>query len=623
MLSVLLKLLLPDELSILRHLTAWPDEVPLEQLRGTRLERVQQDGAIFTINDGRVRLASRALAEELSAALGEFSDRETSGAADLPARIMRAQISGDYCEALRLFERAGGAYFVDCYGRGLFHRVLRGFPARLSAETETLVLAHAMQALREGDLQRARHLLAEYLEEDEIDLGHVLSKRRRYSARFRLFALVLAVQLDALSDADLSPALYDLEAEFASADKLHRGVFHSALLALLTRRNEYGPAREMADRARLELLDAGAPLLTFCVDLNLAALDLKAGRPAGVVTHLRNAQQGLSRLPFETESEARMLRLLQVAAAAEHGDLQPMAEFIQGSFSAFIQGETWPLLAELAIRHGAQALACQIALPAARAYLEKWRVYCWRSKRFQFQIALQEVILLQNGQRWQEAATLLAAIPSNVTRACVEGADLERLSQPDDIDLACAWLRQLVWEDPNGPGRRDQLAALSRNGQVAARVRIGLLVLSAALARRQREMHRARAEFRQALELAAGLDSISAFLDESASLDLLLNDARIGQAVAHTGAVRPMLRKLAALPISASASGAAEKAGLTRQEIKVLALVVEGGSNKQIARQLGLAEVTVKFHLSNLYRKLGCHSRSEAAATARALSWVA
>jgi DNA-binding NarL/FixJ family response regulator len=36
-----------------------------------------------------------------------------------------------------------------------------------------------------------------------------------------------------------------------------------------------------------------------------------------------------------------------------------------------------------------------------------------------------------------------------------------------------------------------------------------------------------------------------------------------------------------------------------------------------------LSEVTVKFHLSNIYRKIGCRRRTEAIAAARAMNWVA
>jgi DNA-binding NarL/FixJ family response regulator len=53
--------------------------------------------------------------------------------------------------------------------------------------------------------------------------------------------------------------------------------------------------------------------------------------------------------------------------------------------------------------------------------------------------------------------------------------------------------------------------------------------------------------------------------------------------------------------------------GLTDREVEVLALVAEGRTNDQIGHSLGLRPDTVKFHLSNVYRKLGVTSRTAAA----------
>ena len=53
---------------------------------------------------------------------------------------------------------------------------------------------------------------------------------------------------------------------------------------------------------------------------------------------------------------------------------------------------------------------------------------------------------------------------------------------------------------------------------------------------------------------------------------------------------------------------------LTDREESVLALVAEGKSNAQIGAALGLSENTVKFHLKNVYLKLGVTNRTEAAA---------
>ncbi len=61
-----------------------------------------------------------------------------------------------------------------------------------------------------------------------------------------------------------------------------------------------------------------------------------------------------------------------------------------------------------------------------------------------------------------------------------------------------------------------------------------------------------------------------------------------------------------------SVDPAAEKAGLTKRELAVLRALGSGSSNKQIAREFWLAEQTVKFHLTNIYRKIGVSSRTEA-----------
>ena len=52
--------------------------------------------------------------------------------------------------------------------------------------------------------------------------------------------------------------------------------------------------------------------------------------------------------------------------------------------------------------------------------------------------------------------------------------------------------------------------------------------------------------------------------------------------------------------------------GLTRRELEILTLVAEGHSNAQLARMLWVTEQTVKFHLSNIYRKLSVSNRTEA-----------
>ena len=51
---------------------------------------------------------------------------------------------------------------------------------------------------------------------------------------------------------------------------------------------------------------------------------------------------------------------------------------------------------------------------------------------------------------------------------------------------------------------------------------------------------------------------------------------------------------------------------LTRREVEILSLMAEGRSNAELAGGLWVTEQTVKFHLSNIYRKLGVANRTQA-----------
>jgi DNA-binding NarL/FixJ family response regulator len=65
--------------------------------------------------------------------------------------------------------------------------------------------------------------------------------------------------------------------------------------------------------------------------------------------------------------------------------------------------------------------------------------------------------------------------------------------------------------------------------------------------------------------------------------------------------------------IGADTSELAAEAGMTKKEQLVLDALARGLSNQQIAQELWVTEQTVKFHLSNIYRKLEVRNRTEAA----------
>ena len=74
-----------------------------------------------------------------------------------------------------------------------------------------------------------------------------------------------------------------------------------------------------------------------------------------------------------------------------------------------------------------------------------------------------------------------------------------------------------------------------------------------------------------------------------------------------------LLRPRADVPVIAAGDGA-EALRLTRRQEQVVRLIAQGRSNKEIARDLQLAEGTVKVHVNALYRSLSVRNRASAVA---------
>ncbi len=107
---------------------------------------------------------------------------------------------------------------------------------------------------------------------------------------------------------------------------------------------------------------------------------------------------------------------------------------------------------------------------------------------------------------------------------------------------------------------------------------------------------------------AALVAGASAYVVKTARAEDLASAVR--QAFSHSVYLAGW-RTAAPQPVAETAM-ADESPGLTRRELEILRLVSEGHSNGQLARMLWVTEQTVKFHLSNIYRKLDVANRTEA-----------
>jgi DNA-binding NarL/FixJ family response regulator len=98
--------------------------------------------------------------------------------------------------------------------------------------------------------------------------------------------------------------------------------------------------------------------------------------------------------------------------------------------------------------------------------------------------------------------------------------------------------------------------------------------------------------------LAAGAEAVISRRLHPATIGVLLRE------VVHGNVVHA--------PRRAASEPAMLRWRLTARELEVLRLVAEGRTNQSVARALEVSEQTIKFHLCNVYRKLGVGNRTEA-----------
>jgi len=532
------------------------------------------------------------------------------------------QSIGRYDDAFDAFAAGGGRFYLYRYGSDAFDRVLAGFPADYARQNDTLVMSLAMQALKHGEVARARRLLADRFGNGVNEIRKVFASRDSYSTDLVAFRVVMLIYEDYQLTDELFEQVFSTLSDLPLDDHIVRGSFYNSVLEFYIRGRRLAAAEDVAIRALHHYEQAQVPMLAFYISLHQALMRLLMGDAVNARRQAEQAQRYLDAVAFESPGDQRLLTLLNACIDYEGGKPEPLARFLSTELDDFAHGEIWPSLIEFALHYGSQALSEHFSTIAARNFLDRWRVYQVSNRQFGVMIELREAAILQNANRWQEAAEQTAALATRITRAWVAaaGEELERLKDRDEIVQAMIWLRHIVYEQPTRPHLEVQLGYLLGNLNLTGRQHLCAEVWLAFVYKRQRNLSRARSLLQKVFEEAARLGAIAPLAEERVFLSELVEQQRIGGYLEISAPVRQVLRRLREGGLPNSALGAQN--GLSRRETKVLVMISEGSSNKFIANALGLSEATVKFHLTNAYRKLGCTRRREAISAVRALGLV-
>lgn len=557
------------------------------------------------------KVAEERLADQSPANLVSYSHKlHVHGAVDEAVRT--AQLAGDDAQAARWLAENGGPWFGHFFGSAAFSRILSGFGTCVG-HREVIGLSSVMQALKAGRVDRARWLLSEHFGSDALSLEKVLDPDEPWTAEMRVFRLVMAIYEQTDPEEDLVERAYHVLARLPDEDHLQRGLFYNAMIEFYLRQRRLSEARAVSRRALFHYRAANAPYLAFFIHLFEAIISLMDGRADDALRSSNGCVDALRKSRIASAADWRIQKLLHGCIDYERGDPETLVRFIDQDMESFSFGELWPTLGELCLLYGAQALA-EAASPAnAHAFLDRWRVEVARSGRFRTVAALHEIRLLQARHHWFDASQRLEALPA------IDLDEARFVSDRHELAILLTRLRQRAYEDPLDPDVVAALKGISENPRLTARQALALSLWEAFTLMRARRYRAARDLVELTLEKAAQRNCIAPVLEERSFIQEILANRRIGRQIKLSEPARSLLARLrASQPGVASAT---TTAGVTRREMRILRLVAEGCTNKEAARAAGISAATVKFHLSNCYRKLAVDGRREAIAVARSRGW--
>lgn len=530
---------------------------------------------------------------------------------------------GHEAHAAQILERARGLELIYRNSLGTFRDIIMRFSHEMIATNEVVLFAMARTLLKLGELQRVRHLVGKHLGSDYLDPLKVLQRGSRFSFAARTFRLNLMISEDLMPTDAMITRLGEFMADYPMGDYGKWAAYYNALLEFEIRRRNFREAEAAAARALIYLGHMGGqPLLEFFIHLHQTVLRLMSGDVLFARRAVQEARQKLEQVPHAAEAEFRMLRLAEACIAYEAGHPRDLLQFVQSEFDDFAAAEIWPSLMQFALHYASQVLADHFPMVIRPGFLDGLWIHLSEGLQFHAMMEIRTAIAYQNANRWNDAAATLSAVRMRIGRNWVESAseELTRLTRRDEISYAMTWLRDSVRLSTPRPYLSRQIDALIANPKVTNREKVALQLWQSYAAYQRRDNAATRAHLLSALEGATRLGCNGVLSEERIFLSPLLKNQRIRSFIETSSDVRTALSLFASSVNSPQAK--ALQGGLSQREVQMIQLIASGMSNKRIAHTLNVSEVTVKFHLGNLFRKLGCHRRAEAIRAATALGWL-
>jgi LuxR family maltose regulon positive regulatory protein len=530
----------------------------------------------------------------------------------LDLAVRHAAHGGDFALAIDAIRKAGGVNIFLRAGYKTLTRLLADLPAAVVLQSPVLRLSHALVLAKQGQIQLAREIIDNLKVlgpgADTIaapDLEHIDGMIDIYEDRN-----LGQAQIDALGR-----AARDLE----HYGNWERGWIYNHLCIAHQREGDLKAARLTGLRALVCYREEQTPYAQIFMMGHVGTVLMAAGRLSAAINLLQEADT-LAQAHYEADANLRASVLIPLATCLYHqGSRARASTMLVEALPVVKRGEGWVDMFARGYGTLARAKFLDDGLEAALAVLDEAEVLGVERllPRLDLSVCLLRADLLTRAGLLDSAAQVLEALPPIASSAKMDTLWPTRRERHeallvkarlavkrDEPEQALALLHHLAASaEPVGAGldlvaarviATEALWALGRHDDALQQV---LALLAFAMPQQiTQPMRDGDDTFARILRLLVRRFGLTSFRSEGAAFL-----AKI------FGALQP--RSMGSLSNSAAVI-------LTTREAEVLAGLERGAPNKEIARDLGLTEAAVKFHLKNLFRKLGVSRRALALSVA-------
>ncbi|MFK7875662.1 MAG: LuxR C-terminal-related transcriptional regulator [Paracoccaceae bacterium] len=474
-------------------------------------------------------------------------------------------------KVLDKIHKGGGILYPFRKGYANLAALLETLPPEAWRQNESVLGGLVLLLVKQGQVARAKS----YLRARKFEF------EKTY--RFAFLELLVALHLgERVSQRDLT-SWRRLERELPLQEPLLLGLYYNAMMVILVRTGDLGAARSVGQQAISCFREDGHLYLEHFIHVHLADLDVVEGRLRRALRGIASAERCLAQSGVSYGNEAQLIEVVRLAIAYERGEFSKVCQSTTRLRESLLQGDSWSELFFQLARISVLSHYFSDGLKPAQHEME--------------------LLYADYARRHAGLATTIDVISAMIWRLEWNPGEAEQSVEAlDGIELNSALGDMLLAEQRVLMYREDCVQTTTPRAQIIADLQ---------RAQSSRGKHR-RYALERAFKLAFNEGQIAPFLEN--------RDALLG--MSSQIAAMPALRKnrrmlrftnkiLKAVEQSYVIPESLRQIGFSKRQFRVAAALQSGATNKQVARQLGTTEATVKYHLTSLYRLTGATNRSE------------